>query len=122
MDEFVFTCFCGFVADFGAAGLIIRAVGTTREFTIFLLGGDPSFDVVFFGGRIAEIAGTDIEYLISETEILHDFFFNRTDEIVFLPRFFRMAKTEHFYFVELVDADNALRIFAVRAGFAAEAS
>ena len=68
-----------FVANFGAASLEVRAVGARGEFAEFFLGGDPDFDVVFFGGGSAEVAVANVEDLVVKAEVLHDFFFGLAD-------------------------------------------
>lgn len=47
----------GTETDFQSAGLVVGAVGARDELLVFLLEGEPSFQIVLFGRGIVQRAG-----------------------------------------------------------------
>ena len=119
VHEAVFAVFV-FETRLHAAGLEVFAVGAAGNFAVGVLRGHPHFEVVGFRRAEAHVAGAEGDDAVGKFQQLQDFF-GVADH--FFQRGvgrFGAHDLHHFHFVELMLADEAARVFAMRAGFAAE--
>ena len=120
MQQAVFALFV-FKARLHAAGLEIFAVGAAGNFAVGVLCGHPHFQIVGFGCAKAHVAGAQGDYAIGQFEQLEDFFGMPHHFFERIVRLLGAHDLHHFHFVKLMLADEAAHIFAVGAGFGAEA-
>src|SRR5207253_1961860 len=102
-------------------GLVVGAVGARRQLPVLLLTGEPRLEVDLLRRRRAELSRADVHQSVRDAESLHDLLLDRDEELVLRAGLLRPREAEHLHLVELVDAEHAPGVLAVRAGLTAEA-
>jgi hypothetical protein len=85
------------------------------------LAGQPSLDVVLLRRAAPEIARGDVHHSEGDLEIPQDLLFDADEELVLVPAGLGRREAEHLHLVELVHAEHAAHVLAVRARLATEA-
>ena len=109
------------VLDVGAAGLERLAVRARRDLAVGLLARQPDLDVVGLGGLEAHVAGGQAHRAIRQLEPLEHFLGVRGQRLELVVALLGRRELHQLHLVELVLADQAADVGAVRAGLAAEA-
>ncbi len=121
VEIFGFFCAGGAVADVCAAGLEVGEVGTGADLAVEALAGQPDFEVVGLRGAEAHVAGREEHTAVGETEEFEDTFGVASEGLMLVAGLFASREFDELDLLELVLADHAADVFAVAAGFAAEA-
>lgn len=109
------------IADHSAARLIIASVRHGRDLFIDMHGGDPNFDVIGPRHRMRAIACGELVDLIAEAEPFNKAFgFSHHLVKSGIAAFFG-GVLDHLDLIELIAADHASLLSAIRAGFFAVA-
>ena len=109
------------VADVEPARLVGRAVRRRGELAVRALRRHPGLDVVLARRARAEVAGGDVDDAVAEAEVLQHPLLQRDEAQVLGLGVFGRRVDEHLELVELVHADDAAGVLAVRPGLAAVA-
>src|SRR5216110_330085 len=106
--------------DVQPARLVVRAVAAADHLAVGLLPREPSFDIVLLRGDGADVARADIHRAVRNLQGAVDPLSVRAE--LLLPRraLLRTAEDELFDLVELVHAEEALRVDAVGPDLPAE--
>src|SRR5579883_576454 len=107
--------------DVGAAGLEILAVAARGDLAIGLLRGQPDLEVVGLGGAEAEVGGAKGDDAIGQLERLQHGLGIGGETLELVVGVGGIGDLHQFDLLELVLADDAARVLAVRAGLAAKA-
>ena len=111
----------GAVADVGAAGLEALEVGAGADLAVELLAGEPDLEVVGLGGGEAHVAGAEEHAAVGQAEGFEDGLGVAGELFVVGVGVFGAGELDQLDLLELVLADHAADVFAVAAGFGAEA-
>ena len=87
------------------------------DFAVGLLAGEPDFEVVGFRGGEAHVAGAEEHAAVGKAEALEDGFGVVGEGFVLGGGVFGAGELYELDFLELVLADHAASVLAVRAGF-----
>eukprot|EP00760_Papus_ankaliazontas_P033449 PhM_4_TR6337/c0_g1_i2/m.52490 len=111
------------VAAVDGAGLVVGAVGRTHKLTELATGREPRLEVELACSGVVERAGHNVDDLVRQSERIVELLGRGDHLVVHLPRrvVARGAHDELLDLVELMDAENAERVTAVRASLLAEA-
>ena len=107
--------------DVRAARLKRLGVAAGRNLAIRLLARQPHLDVVRLRRRESHVAGAEQHRAIRQLEPLQHFLRVRRQRLELLVGLLRRRQLHELDLVELMLADQAAHVLAVRAGFAAEA-
>lgn len=111
----------GAVTTLEAVGLVGVEVGDGADFEPTLLGFAVDFEVVAEGGGEADVAAAEAEDAIGQLELEEQAFDVVEHFLVGTGGVFGRVDAHELYFGELVKAVEPAHVFAVAAGFAAEA-
>ena len=103
------------------AGLELGAVRGRRHFAVLALRRYPRFAVVLARSTRPEVAGSDVDHAVRHLERVEELPLPRQQSLMLGCGVSRIAEGEHLDLVELVNADDALGVLAVRAGLPAKA-
>ena len=107
------------VTNHAATGLVIPRVGDGRDFLVDLHRRDPNLDVVSPGHGVAAVPGRELVDLVGEAKPLEEVL-RLLDHFVEGGIASLLGRVlDHLDFVELVPADHAAFLGAVRTGFLA---
>src|ERR1035438_6347023 len=109
------------IADVGATRLESLEVGARRNFAEQSLPRQPHFDVVSFGRRKSHVSGAQDHGAIVQAELLQDLLGVASELVVLFVRLLGLGELHQLDLLELVLADDAAHVLAIRTGFAAEA-
>src|SRR5438552_657801 len=110
----------GAIADVRAPRLEIEEVRARRDLAICLLPGQPNLEVVRFRAGEPEVAGRQRHAPVGKIERLENRFGVARQALVLVPGAVRHSELYDLDLLELMQADHAARVFAVRSGFAAK--
>ena len=111
-----------FVTDVEAAALEAGQVGVAGNFAVSAEAGEVGFDVILLVSGGTEIADTDVDDMVRQTESLEESFFVFQTELMILDGVFRFAEDDLFNLVELVDAEDTPGSLGVVAQASSESS
>ena len=111
----------GPVAAVQAPRLEVGAVRARGDLAVALLAGHPGLEVVLLGGRSAQVAGGDVDHAVGDAQAGEDVLLGARMSSCSAERLLGQAELEHLELVELVHTQDAARVLAGGAGFAAEA-
>ncbi len=109
------------VADVGSAGLEGLEVGAGADLAVEVLAGEPDFEVVGLGGGETHVAGAEEHAAVGEAELFEDGLGVAGEGLVLFVGLFGRGELDQLDLLELVLTDHAADVFAVAAGFGAEA-
>lgn len=108
-------------ADLEVAGLVIGAVGARDELLELALVGEPGLEVELLGGRVVERARDDGDDAVGDAKGLVEGLAVGDHVVKHLPRLLGLRDAELLHLGELVHAEDAPHVLAVRARLLAEA-
>ena len=121
MYQTVFGASFGFESDVCTSALKIFAIGAGGNFPVFILAGQPDFNIIGLGSRESQITGAQGDHAVVEPQFLQDVFGMTDEEFQVLIGMVWMRDPDHFHLVKLMLADDAFGVLAVGTRLGAEA-
>src|SRR6266702_6917783 len=78
-------------ADLQAPRLVVRRVRGRGDLAVALLAGEPRLDVVLLRGGGTEVARSDVDDAVRQTELLHELLLDREQPLVLVARALGLA-------------------------------